>query len=154
MPRCWRTVTRTRRGNSRRPSPRRGHRTGLFLEASLLAHFARARLSSRDDAGARSAASEAVDVARRQGARVFEVLALLVRGRAFGDPADLRAALALAGELGATAYVPFCLEELARLDGDREAMAGAARCFAAVGASGHVRRLEVELAEASRRSRA
>jgi adenylate cyclase len=124
----------------------RERRTGLFLEAALLAHLARARLGLGDVAGARVAAAEAIDVARRQGARVVEVYARLVGGRVTASASDLRAALAQAVELGASAYEPFCLEELARLDKDDTGLAGAAARFAAVGATGHARRLEAELA--------
>jgi len=124
----------------------RERRTGLFLEAVLLGHLARARLGLDDGAGARAAAAEAVDAARRQGARVVEVYARLVGGTVEGSARELRAALALAGELGATAYEPFCLEALARLDKDDAGLAGAAARFAAVGATGHARRLEAGLA--------
>ena len=124
---------------------RRRH-TGMCLDASLLAYLGRARLGLGDEGGARAAAGEAVEVARRQGARIFEVLALLVRGEVNRSHDDLRLALVLAGELGASAYEPFCLEQLARLDGDPAALAEAGRRFAAVGAMGNGRRLAAELA--------
>jgi adenylate cyclase len=124
----------------------RERRTGLFLEAALLAHLARARRALGDGAGARVAAGEAIDVARRQGARLVEVYARLVAGGVNGSASELRAALALAVELGAAAYEPFCLEELARLDKDDAGLAGAAARFDAVGATGHARRLRAELA--------
>ena len=69
------------------------------------------------------------------------------RGRACREPADLRAALALVEELGTVAYQPFCHEQLARLEGGRDALAGVLRRFMAVGATGHARRIEAELAE-------
>jgi len=124
----------------------RERRTGLFLEAVLLAHLARARLGLGDQTGARAVAAEAIEVAHRQGAPVVEVYARLVRGRVDASPAELHAALTLAGELGAAAYEPFCLEALARLDKDDAGLAGAAARFAAVGATGHARRLQAELA--------
>jgi adenylate cyclase len=116
-----------------------------WIEPSLLAYLARARQALGDEDSARATADEAVAVARRQGARISEVLALLVRGRVCGDGHDLRAALALAAMTGAIAYEPFCLEELARLDGDRAALVIAADRFAALGADGHHRRLTAEL---------
>ena len=122
---------------------RRG--VGLFLEASLLAHLGRARLALGDRAGAETAAAEAVEVARRQGTALFEVLALLVRGMARGHRGDLQAALALARETGAAVYQPPCLEQLARLSGDRAGLGEAADRYAAVGASGHSLRLTAEM---------
>lgn len=126
----------------------RRHHAGLALESLLFAHLARARLGLGDDAGAAAPAAESVETARRQGARILEVYALLTRGQISADRADLRAALDLAAELGTVAYEPFCLEQLARLDRDRAALAEAARRFTAVGATGHAARLEVELARA------
>ena len=90
----------------------RQRQVGLFEEASLLLHLARARLGLGDGDGARSTASEAVEVARRQGAQVVECLALLTRARILrgtaggaGDiDADLALALVLAQETEATAY--------------------------------------------------
>jgi adenylate cyclase len=84
----------------------------LFEEATLLTHLARARTGLGDGHGAERTAGEAVAVARRQGARVLECLALLTRARvrrATGHPveqveADLAAALDLARITGATAY--------------------------------------------------
>jgi hypothetical protein len=84
---------------------------GEFEEAKLLIDRARARLGLGEHDGARQSATEAVDVARRQGAPVIETLALLTRARvsratgARADvvAADLSAALALAQETGATA---------------------------------------------------
>ena len=66
----------------------------------------------RDGKAARDTVDQAVEVARRQGARVVECLALLTRARileATGGgtddvEADLLAALTLARETGATAY--------------------------------------------------
>ncbi len=132
----------------------RARRSGLFLEASLLAHLALARLGAGDQAAAASAAGEAVEVARRQGARVLECLALLTRGRVgrcSGAPpdavaADLAAALTLVAEVGSLTYEPFIREELGRLRGDESELREAVRLYAAIGAPGHARRLSTELA--------
>ena len=123
----------------------RDRQLSRWIEATLVADLARAHHALGDEGAARAAADEAVAVARRQGARVSEVLALLVRGRVRADRVDLRSALALAATTGAIAYEPFCLEELARLDGDRAALVAAADRFGAVGADGHLRRLTAEL---------
>ena len=90
----------------------RSRQSGLFEEARLLVHLARARLGLGDREGARTTGTEAVDTARRQGARAIETLALLTRARILratdgpaGDVrADLDAALALAIQMGATGY--------------------------------------------------
>jgi hypothetical protein len=123
----------------------RDRQLSRWIEPSLLAYLARARDALGDADAAHAAANEAVAVARRQGARVSEVLALLVRGRVCAERDDLHAALALAATTGAIAYEPFCLEELARLDGNRVALAAAAERFGALGADGHHRRLGTEL---------
>ena len=59
----------------------RDRQVALFEEARLLVHLARARLGLGDGDEARRAAGEAVDAARRQGARVMECLALFTWGR-------------------------------------------------------------------------
>lgn len=90
----------------------RRSRLALFEEARLLANLACAHLGQGDDEAARAGADEAVAVARRQGARLIEIHALLTRariGRATGaEPAvvraDLDAARTLAIATGATAY--------------------------------------------------
>jgi adenylate cyclase len=84
----------------------------LCDESRLVAHLAEARLGLGDADAARQAAAAAVDIARRQGASVFECFALLTRARVWratgGDrgaiDADLRAALALARRLDLVAY--------------------------------------------------
>jgi hypothetical protein len=108
-----------------------------------------------DAPGARQAADEAVEVARRQGARVLACHALLVRARVrrvtegtvAGDAVlgDIESALTLMAEIGATTYEPFLREELARLRGDADALREALRLYAAIGAVGHARRLDQEL---------
>ena len=135
----------------------REKRSGLFTEASVLAHLAQARLAAGEVPAAMTAAEEAVDVARRQGARVHECLALLTRARvrrssstdAEGVTADLEAALVLVGDVGALIYEPFIREELGRLSGEDAELWEAVRLYHAIGASGHARRLEVELAGSS-----
>jgi adenylate cyclase len=132
----------------------RGH--DLFV-TTVLVHLARARLASGDPVGAVAAADEAVALAHRQGARVVECLALLIRAqvaRVMAGPgacpdaahADLQAALRLVTETGAKAYEPFIHEEVGRLENDRDELNEALRLFSDIGATGHVRRLEEELA--------
>jgi adenylate cyclase len=90
----------------------RQHQTCLFEEVRILVFLARARSAVGDTGGAHEIATEAIDLARRQGARLGESLALLHRARilrAMGVAADvvdadLDAALALARATGATAY--------------------------------------------------
>ena len=87
----------------------RDKRSGLFAEASVLAHLALAHLDAADHAAARLVADEAVEVARRQGARVHECLALLTRAHVARSSseitatvgADLETALILVGNIGA-----------------------------------------------------
>jgi adenylate cyclase len=129
------------------------HQVALFVEARLLAHLARTQLGMDHHETARQAADEAVEVARLQGARVVECLALLTRaqvGRATGAAdkallADLDAALALVKETGALTYEPFIHEELGRLQGDEGELREALRLYSAIGATGHARRLGSEL---------
>jgi tetratricopeptide (TPR) repeat protein len=131
----------------------REKRSGLFAEASVLAHLAVAHLAAGNQTAARSAADEAVDVARRQGARVHECLALLTRAQVAARlgpeinaevDADLEAALTLVGEVGAFTYEPFIREELGRLRKDDTELREAARLYEAIGATGHARRLEAD----------
>jgi tetratricopeptide (TPR) repeat protein len=90
----------------------RRFRTGLFDEAKMLSDLAQARLGLGQAEAALQLATEAVEVARRQGAAVVECSALLARARilratgapAAGVAADLDAAQALARKTGATAY--------------------------------------------------
>jgi hypothetical protein len=94
-----------------------------------------------------------VAVARRQGARVVESLARLVRarvGRASGEGdetilTDLDAALTATKETGAFTYEPFLREELGRLHNDQSVLSEALRRYHSIGATGHARRLEAEL---------
>jgi len=99
-------------------SEARKHGSGLMDEGNLLAHLARAHLALADAPGARAAADEAVAVARRQGAKVVECFAHLVRARVLRETAtghtdlvEARAALAageaLAVETGAATYAAF-----------------------------------------------
>ncbi|HZI39116.1 MAG TPA: AAA family ATPase, partial [Acidimicrobiia bacterium] len=130
----------------------RERRSGLFEEASVLAHLAAARLAGGDAAGARHAADEGVAVAQRQEARVVECLALLTRAqtwRALDRPADaavdLQAALVIAENTGALTYEPFIHEEFARLQNRESELHEALRLYRQIGATGHARRLEAEL---------
>jgi adenylate cyclase len=131
----------------------RQRQVALFDEARLLVHLARAHLGMGDPNLARQAADEAVNVGRRQGARVVECLALLTRGQillATAGPegailADLRAALDLVNETGALVYEPPIREGLGRLQKDEGEVREAVRLYEATGASGDARRLEAEL---------
>jgi tetratricopeptide (TPR) repeat protein len=132
----------------------RQHQVALFEEARLLVHLARAHLGRGHHEAAREAADEAVEVSRRQGARVVECLALLTRSqvrRATGGPGDailvdLHAALELVNETGAVVYQPSIREELGRVLKDERELREAIQLYEALGASGHARRLESELA--------
>jgi adenylate cyclase len=133
-------------------STARTEQAGLAEEASLLAHLARAHLALGDTDAARTMADEAVEVARRQGARVMECFCLLTRAgisRARGAPdaarADVAAGLVLAAEVQAATYEAFLIEELARLEGGGGRLADVVARYRAIGATGHVRRLEAEL---------
>jgi adenylate cyclase len=139
----------------------RAQRSGLFAEASVLAILARARLAAGDRAGARATADEAVDVSRRQGARVLECLALLTRAQVHrvtggGHDAvliDVEAALSLVGETGALTYEPFIREEIGRLLGDGVELREALRLYTAIGATGHAERLTAGLSGSARAAR-
>jgi tetratricopeptide (TPR) repeat protein len=132
----------------------RQRQVALFEEARMLAHLARAHLGLGQTQAALQAADEAVEVARRQGARVLECLALLTRaqvGRSTGIAgeqaviADLDAALSLVKETGAVAYEPFIREELGRLHHDEAELRQALRLYRQIGASGDATRLEAEI---------
>jgi tetratricopeptide (TPR) repeat protein len=131
----------------------RQHQVALFEEARLLVHLARAHLGRGHHEAAREAADEAVEVSRRQGARVVECLALLTRSqvrRATGGPGDailvdLHAALELVNETGAVVYQPSIREELGRVLKDERELREAIQLYEALGASGDARRLEAEL---------
>jgi hypothetical protein len=87
---------------------------------------------------------------------VAECQALLIRARVARATdggqsqeaafADLDAAQTLAQEMGAGAYEPFIREELGRLHQDESELAEALHLYKAIGATGHARRLEAELA--------
>jgi hypothetical protein len=136
----------------------RENRSGLFAEASVLAHLALARLAAGDPAAAGIAADAAVATSRGQGARVHECLALLTcaqvaaqrSGAGDGVDADLTAALILARDTGALTYEPFIREQIGRLRGDGAELREALRLYTAIGATGHARRLAGELYQAVR----
>jgi class 3 adenylate cyclase/tetratricopeptide (TPR) repeat protein len=98
----------------------RDHAVSLFEEARMLVNLARAQVGSGDRVVARRTADEAVEVAHRQGTRIFECLALLTRaqiwrttGSADDTPVtDLQAALRLAQETGALVYERWIRQEL------------------------------------------
>ena len=129
--------------------------TGLMLEGWQLALLSEARLGLGEAERARALAEEAVEVARRQGLRLFECRALLTLSLALiaGEGAKARreveAALGRAQSLveamGARAYEPLVLVERARLAralGDevafRRAFGEARRLFQELGATGRV----------------
>jgi hypothetical protein len=132
----------------------RQEHSALYEEASLLAYLALACSAVGDGAAAQAAADEAVDAARRQKARVNECLALLVRAqvgrlgsREFEKVAeDLDTSRALVAEVGAVTFEPCIREELGRLTADPGKLQEAAYQYDAIGACGHSRRLEAELA--------
>jgi adenylate cyclase len=130
----------------------RERRSGLFEEASVLAHLAVAQVAAGDPAAAVRAADEAVAVARDQEATVVECLALLSRAQArwaTGDGAnaevDLAGAIVAVKESGALTYEPFIHEQLGRLRNDEEELRQALGLYRQIGATGHARRLEGEL---------
>ena len=135
----------------------RMHRVGLSDEASILAHLAEAHLAAENSTAARLVADEAVNVARDQEALVLETLARVIRGRVFratdddeaAGIAELAAATALVSETGAVVYEPFIREELGRLHNDDHDLQEALRLYKQIGATGHARRLETELAAGS-----
>ncbi|HVS40944.1 MAG TPA: hypothetical protein VMU20_01635 [Candidatus Dormibacteraeota bacterium] len=67
--------------------------------------------------------------------------------------ADLDAAHALVGDVGALTYEPFIREELGRLRADEGELQEAARLYMAIGAAGHARRLTGELTSSPASSR-
>jgi hypothetical protein len=71
-------------------------------------------------------------------------------GRTGDAEADLAAALVLVKEAGALTYEPFIREERSRLHHDDGELQEALRLYAAIGATGHVRRLKAELAGSRR----
>jgi class 3 adenylate cyclase len=129
-----------------------------YDEASALTVLARAHLGQGDIEVAWDIASEAVLVARQQGASVLECLARLIRARvarcadrtATGAPADLDVALTLVRQTGAWTYEPFIREELGGLRGDDGELREALRLYQKIGAAGHARRLQGEFGGASR----
>jgi len=132
----------------------RARNTARFEEVRLLVALAVAHLGTDNREAARQVADEAVEVARCQGARVVECLALANRGRirvaaedaADEAVADLTAALALAAETGALSYEPRIGEELGRLRNDEVELTKAVQLYRDVGAEHDALRLERELA--------
>ena len=77
---------------------------------------------------------------------------LRLTGDAGAADTDLTAGFALAAEMGAATYEAFLREEVARLHGDDAEFREALRLYRDIGATGHARRLEAELAEKAGRS--
>ena len=136
----------------------REHRTLLFVEAGTLAMLAQAYLGRGEHGLARSTAEEAVAVARRCGARLFECdghmtlaqVLLCVEGATatVAISRELEEAERLIAATGARSRAPFLhlhRAELARLGGDtalyEHELRTARRLFTEVGAPGHVARL-------------
>ncbi|MGH7894540.1 MAG: hypothetical protein ACREQL_07720, partial [Candidatus Binatia bacterium] len=120
MQREWRVAIDTLTASL---SETRKARTGLALEAMILALLAAGHLGAGDLASARETADEAVAVARRRKTRVVEIVALLARVRVLlatdgASPAverDLDDATALIQATTARGYLPFVHVERARL---------------------------------------
>jgi hypothetical protein len=99
------------------------------------------------------AAEEAVRITRHHDAGADGCFALFVRARVavagvgpiLAD-ADLKAASRLVAESGALTYEPFIHEELGRLHGDETELREALRLYKMIGATGHARRLQAEVA--------
>ncbi|HUR72851.1 MAG TPA: adenylate/guanylate cyclase domain-containing protein, partial [Sporichthya sp.] len=132
----------------------RAQRAGLVDEASLLVQLTRTHLAQGDLDRAGAVGAEAVATAHRQGARVVECAAHLVRARllrsSVRDERDLAAAhaaiadaAALASAVGAGTLTAFLAEETARLEG--RDFAGVAAGYDAIGATGHAGRIRAEL---------
>jgi class 3 adenylate cyclase/tetratricopeptide (TPR) repeat protein len=137
-------------------------RTGVPLEPWILAGLGRARLGLGDGAGARVAAEEAIDAAKRLGTRAYEVVARLALAHALTGTEGLAArraindtlerATALVEETGARSWEPWIHVEraaLARVRGDevtrQRELGEALRLFTQMGASGHAERVAREL---------
>jgi class 3 adenylate cyclase/tetratricopeptide (TPR) repeat protein len=137
------------------------HRTGLQLEASVLAHLSSAQLGLGQTRRARETAERAISIAREQGTKEQECEAQLALARVLlqteGAGARgaieeaLARALALIEETEARSYAPFVHEEraeLARLLGDQaereRELREAHRLYTEMGATGHAERLARE----------
>jgi tetratricopeptide (TPR) repeat protein len=131
-------------------------------ETARLAHLADAHLGCGNGRRARGLVDEAIELAQRQGARVWECFAHIVLGRVLSrtegaDDADrIRVALdgarQLAEEMGHRPYEAQIREEYARLGhlvGDDAAserhLREAHRLYTEMGATGHAERLAREL---------
>jgi class 3 adenylate cyclase/tetratricopeptide (TPR) repeat protein len=142
----------------------RERRTGLEVEAGMLAELSAAQLGMGESARARETAEQALAIVQRQGARAFECRAELALARALlhGEGRQARSAIegalgrarALAEETGAKSVAPLIhveVAELARLLGDgadRERhLREAHRLFVEMGATGHAERVARELGE-------
>jgi tetratricopeptide (TPR) repeat protein len=141
----------------------RGSHTAVEAEAWRLALLGESYLGLGDLKRARGLAEEGLQVARAQGNVPGEIQASLSLARVLlgsagtAAHAEVEAALARALEIarqtGAKAYEPLVhveLAELARQSGDEEGhereLREAHRLFTEIGASGHVERLQAELA--------
>jgi adenylate cyclase len=141
----------------------REHRTGLHMEASILAQLSSARLSLGDARRARETAEQAISIARERGTKEQECEAQLALARALLESEAAKAqraieealarALALIEETEARSYAPLVYEEraeLARLLGEAELrereLREAHRLYTEMGATGHTERLARELA--------
>ncbi|HUR75869.1 MAG TPA: adenylate/guanylate cyclase domain-containing protein [Sporichthya sp.] len=135
-------------------------RAGMIDRAYILACSARAHLALDDRAAARAAAAEAVAIAREHRAPIMEAHAHAVRARILrktaGHPQDLaeagaavEAGMSLAAKTGAATHTAFLAEEAARLEADVGArhlgLKLAAEGYAAIGATGHARRVREEV---------
>jgi tetratricopeptide (TPR) repeat protein len=139
----------------------REHRTGLQLEAWMLADLSSAQRGLGDTRRARETAERAISIAREQGTKEQRCQAQLALARALLESEGARAqrgieealarALTLIEETEARSYAPFVHEEraeLARLLGDdvtrEHELREAHRLFVEMGATGHAKRLARE----------
>jgi tetratricopeptide (TPR) repeat protein len=140
----------------------RERRVGLDYEARFLAWLADAYLAAGDPARARATATEATEIGRQRGTRLFECYAQLALARALRvtDGASARPAIeaafaraqALIDETGGRSLQPFLhieRAELLALCGDAAArqreLREAQRLFTAMGATARAERVAKEL---------
>jgi adenylate cyclase len=138
------------------------HRTGLQLEAWMLAGLSSAQLGLGDARRARETAEQAISIALEQGTKEQQCQAQLALAQALLESEGARAqraieeslarALTLIEETEARSYTPFVHEEraeLARLLGDdvtrERELREAHRLYTEMGATGHAQRLAREL---------
>ncbi len=140
----------------------RERRTGLLVEAVAIANLALAYLGKGDAEKALRTVTQAIEVARERGSRVFECDALLAKAEVLirlRDPADLgevedmlAQAQTILEDTGAVSRQPAVHEQRAKLAlacGDRkrwkEELRAALHGYTSLGAHGHAERLQRDL---------